>query len=493
MSGGALRGKPYGGDRNLCLLTDLYELTMMQGYHRFQYNPRTVFEMFYRRPPFEGGFAVFAGLEDLLVAVTEMRFGAEDLDYLAGQKIFGQEFLDYLASYRFSGDIYAVDEGTTVFPGEPLIRVHGPLIEAQLLESLLLNIVNFQTLIATKSARIYLASRKGVVLEFGLRRAHGVNGALAASRAAFVGGAAATSNTLAGKLYDIPVKGTMAHSWIMAFASEQEAFANYAQIYPNGCVLLIDTYDTLGSGIENAIRVGAGLAAQGYKNFGVRLDSGDLEYLSKQVRRRLDQAGLKEAKIIASNELDESIIHELVTREAPIDVWGVGTNLVTARGDSSLTGVYKLAAKEVHGRFVPTIKVSNNPEKISNPGVKQVYRFSNGAGSPLADLLALEGEVIEPGKPYRFFHPAYSYRYLDLSGYGKIEPLLSLKMKEGSICGELPDLKRIQERTKSNLEVLDDTYKRILNPHLFKVSLSEKLKNLKFKMIEEYGKGKVKR
>ena len=320
------------GSTSLTLLTDFYELSMMQGYLLQKENPRVVFDMFFRRQPFGGGFSVFAGLEAVLRYISALTFSQEDLAYLESLGAFHRGFLDYLADFRFSGDIWAMDEGTLAFPGEPMIRVHAPLMEAQLIESALLAIINFQTLIATKSARVRLAANGGTVIEFGLRRAQGVDGALSASRAAFIGGASSTSNTLAGKHFGIPVKGTMAHSWVMAFASEREAFEKYAESYPDGALLLIDTYDTLGSGIENAIAVGRKLKAAGHGNFGVRLDSGDLEYLSKKVRQLLDEAGLTDALIVASNELDEHIIHQLITQGAPIDVWGVGTNLVTARG-----------------------------------------------------------------------------------------------------------------------------------------------------------------
>jgi nicotinate phosphoribosyltransferase len=471
---------------NCAMLTDLYELTMMQGYFLQKHDPLSVFEMFFRRAPFNGGFAVFAGLETLLKNIANLHFEAEDLEYLSRQKVFRKSFLDYLRDFKFRGQIHAVEEGTVVFPNEPLIRVKAPLIEAQFLESLLLNIINFQTLVATKAARIYLASEGGAILEFGMRRAHGVNGALGATRAAFIGGAAGTSNTLAGKLYDIPVKGTMAHSWIMSFESELDAFQKYADVYPDGCILLIDTYDTLKSGLDNAIKIGKRLQEQGHDSFGVRLDSGDLEYLSKRVREGLDRAGLKNAKIAASNELDEGIIHQLITEKAPIDIWGVGTHLVTAKSDPALTGVYKLMAKEVDGKFVPTIKVSNNPEKISDPGIKQVNRFYNGTGAPIADLLTLEGERLEAGAPRRFFHPRYPYRFIDVVDYKRIEPLLQPVMKDGRILADSPDLKTIQQRTKTNLAALDDTYKRLINPHVYKVSLSEKLKDLKFGMIAEY-------
>ncbi len=471
---------------NPALLTDLYELTMMQGYYRFGLNPPVVFDMFFRRQPFRGGFSIFAGLEDVIRGLENLKFSSEDIKYLSGLGLFRDDFLDYLSNFHFKGDIYAIDEGEVVFPNEPLLRIHGTLIETQLIESFILNVINFQTLIATKAARVFIASREGVVLEFGLRRAHGINGAIAAARAAYIGGASATSNTLAGKLFNIPVKGTMAHSWVMAFKDELESFEKYAEVYPSTTLLLIDTYDALGTGIENAIKVGKKLKANGYTEFGVRIDSGDLEYISKVVRKKLDQAGLKEAKIVASNELDENIINQLVNRNAPIDIWGVGTNLVTASGDSSLTGVYKLVAKRIDGRYEPVIKISNNPEKITNPGIKQVYRFYNGNGMFLADLLAGVEEDISPGREYKFCHPTFEYKHITVRDYTDIRPLLHPKMKDGKMVYTPPGLKEIREKTVSNLKKLDDTYKRQINPHIYKVSLSESLKRIKFELIEKY-------
>ncbi len=476
------------GSFNCALLTDFYELTMMQGYFVHGHNPRAVFEMFFRRQPFDGGFAVFAGLETAIRTLLEFRFSDDDLRFLSAQKIFRSGFLDYLRGFRFTGDIHAVEEGTIVFANEPLVRVQAPLMEAQILESLLLNILNFQTLIATKAARIYLASEGGTVLEFGLRRAHGVNGALSASRAAFVGGAAATSNTLAGKVFGIPVSGTMAHSWIMSFESEPAAFARYAEVYPESCILLIDTYDTLESGLEHAIATGLKLKEQGHMNFGVRLDSGDLDYLSKKVRARLDEAGLEHARIAVSNEIDEEVIRQLISDHAPIDLWGVGTHLVTARSDPALTGVYKLMAIEQGGRFVPTIKVSNNPQKITDPGIKQVHRFYNGAGMPIGDLLALEEETLEPGRSYRFYHPRYPYRSFEVAEYSRTEALLAPVVQSGRVIAEFPTLRTLRERCLRNLGRLDHAYTRLVNPHVYKVSLSEKLKDLKFGLIAEYEK-----
>jgi nicotinate phosphoribosyltransferase len=467
------------------LFTDLYELTMMQGYFTLHHNPAVVFDMFFRRQPFGGGFAVFAGLAPLLENIAALKFSGEDIRYLAGLGLFSAEFLDYLSGFKFSGDIYAVDEGTPVFPVEPLIRVHGSLLEVQLIESLLLNTVNFQSLIATKAARMYLASGGGIIAEFGMRRAHGRDGALSATRAAFIGGASSTSNTLAGREYGIPVKGTQAHSWIMSFASEKEAFAKYAEVYPQNCILLIDTYDTLQSGIKNAVEIGKKLKTRGIENIGVRLDSGDLEYLSKSVRHKLDKAGLKKARIVVSNDLNEEIIQQLVTRGAPIDIWGVGTNLVTAQGDPALTGVFKLAARSDGRKMFPAIKLSNNPYKTSNPGIKQVFRFFNGGGAAVADLMALDHEKPGTGGSRRFYHPLYEYKYFDLAEYGSVREMLLPRMKNGEITDRTLDLVHIREHTLRELGTLDDTYKRLINPHIYKVSLSESLKNLKFKLIAQ--------
>lgn len=471
------------------LLTDLYELTMMQGYLRYGMRHRAVFDMFFRRPPFNGGFTVFAGLKDLLESLESIRFSREDLEYLDSLGLFGQDFLDYLADFRFTGDVWAMPEGTTVFPHEPLVRIHTTIIEGQLIESMVLNTLNFQTLVATKTARIYLASGCGKIAEFGLRRAQGRDGALSASRAAYIGGAGATSNTLAGRTFGIPATGTMAHSWVMAFENERQSFEKYADVYPNTTTLLIDTYDTLGSGIENAIAVGKRLHAEG-KPFAVRLDSGDLQYLSKEVRKRLDEAGLEDAKIAVSNELDEQIVHQLVAAGSPIDLWGVGTQLVTGGGDSALTGVYKLAAKEApDGRFVPTMKVSDNPEKSTNPGIKQVYRFYSDADMPIADLIALESEDMQPGKPYTFYHPAVDYRKFKLTNYERIEPLLVKMMENGEPTRQCPTLQDIQKNTFRELDRLDETYKRIINPHIYRVSISKRIKQIKQDFLAQYLNG----
>lgn len=479
----------YTDNNTSALFTDFYELTMAQGYWKENMNQKVVFDMFFRRNPFNGGFSILAGNETLIDALTSFRFSQSDIDYLAEQKIFETGFLEYLKDWKFSGDLYTMDEGTVIFPQEPLIRIHANLIEAQIIEGLVLNHVNFQSLIATKTARIWLASKKAPIMEFGLRRAQGPDGAMSATRAAYIGGSAGTSNTLGGKLFGIPVMGTMAHSWIMSHSSELEAFREYAKIYPENSTFLIDTYDTLKSGIKNAIIAGSELVAKGY-NFGVRLDSGDIDYLAKEVRKELDKAGFPQAKISVSNELTEEIISTLVAREVPINSWGVGTHMVTGGDESSFTGVYKLAARHDKKleKMIPTMKFSDNPAKTTNPGIKNVYRLYDSNGMACADILALEDEVISENCEYRYYHPMVDYRQFSFTA-SKIEALLKLRIKEGKrVSARLEDKEqlKISRRTmKSQLESFDESYKRILNPHIYKVSITEKLKELKLDFIQK--------
>lgn len=474
------------------LLTDFYELTMMQGFLEKAPDRKGVFDMFFRRTPFEGGYGVFAGLDPLLDILENFRFSDEDISYLKSLKHFSDDFLDYLKDFKFQGDLLSVSEGTIVFPNEPLIRVTGTLLETQLIEPVLLNCINFQTLIATKSARVCSVAGKASVMEFGLRRAQGVDGALSASRAAFIGGAKATSNVLAGKSFNIPVKGTMAHSWVMSFENELDAFFSFARIYPNDCILLVDTYDTLKSGIPNALKVFEKLKSEGRKNYGVRLDSGDLCFLSRRVRQIFDDAGFTDAIIVASNDLDEWIIEQMNRDGACIDVYGVGTRLVTADKDPSLTGVYKLAASEVEGSFVPSMKLTNNPEKMSNPGIKNVYRFFDTDGAMLADLVVLEDslnevqELIAENKPIRLNHPSIEYSYKTMENYAKAELLLGEVMKGGKRLFPHKDIKKIQKHVEEGLAALHGTHKRFLNPHVYKVSLSNNLKKLKMSVIRRH-------
>ncbi|GHT58068.1 nicotinate phosphoribosyltransferase [Spirochaetia bacterium] len=478
------------------LFTDFYSLTMAHGYWKKNINHRAVFEMFFRREPFGNGFAIFTGLGTFLENLRNFHYSADDIAYLRGLKIFDEAFVDYLAEFRFTGSIYAIDEGSVVFPHEPLIRVDGNIIECQIIEGMLLNTVNFQSLIATKTARVWLASGKGAILEFGLRRAQGPDGAMSASRAAFIGGASGTSNTLAGKVYGIPVLGTMAHAWVMAFPSEEEAFQAYADIYPDRTIFLIDTYDTLKSGILNAIKVGRKLVEQG-KNFGVRLDSGDIHYLSVEVRKILDAAGFPQAQITVSNDLDESIIQTLTNAGAPINSWGVGTQMVTGGIEAAFTGVYKLAAREDSaGKLIPAIKFSDNPEKTTNPGIKQVWRIKDQNNMAVADVLSLEQtsgagpeplspDILEKGKRYSFWHPAADYRHFYHEISGSAECLLKLKMDRGEIKSR-PSLGEIKAHVAEDLDSLDNSYKRLLNPHVYKVSVTTRLRDLKLELIKTY-------
>ena len=474
------------------LITDFYELTMMQGYYLQNHNPRVVFDMFYRTNPFHGGYTIFTGLEELIDKLASLSFSPEEIEYLKTLGLFDEKFLSYLSTYRFEGDLYAFEEGTPAFPGEPLIRIETNLIDAQLIESLILNTINFQTLIATKASRMVTATNgQGIIMEFGLRRAQGEDGAHSAARASYVGGTAITSNTYAGKKYGIPVSGTMAHSWIMSFESEEEAFRKFSEIYPNNCILLIDTFDTLGSGIDAAIKIGHEMKAKG-KKIGVRIDSGDLSYLSKKIRKKLDEAGLEDATICVSNDLTEEIIFNLVNDGAPIDSWGIGTHLVTGGSQAALNGVYKLAAKEEDGKFEPCIKVSNSYEKTTNPGIKQVYRFFSEEGNALGDLIALYDEEIVAGKDYEFYHPFSSQDFylMDKNSYQRVQMMLVRKMENGRRVAPARALKEIQSDSAKLLSCFDKSYKRQVNPHLYKVSLSENLMKLKTKLIRDTKKDK---
>lgn len=467
------------------LITDFYELAMMQGFFLQKKNPRVVFDMFYRTNPYKGGYTIFTGLDSLINILEDFSFSEDDISYLRSLKTFDESFLSFLSTYHFSGDLYSFEEGTVAFPGEPLIRIETTMMDAILIESILLNTINFQTLIATKAARMKIATKnKGAIMEFGLRRAQGEDGALSATRACYIGGCDVTSNTYAGKYYGIPVSGTMAHSWIMLYDSEYLAFRKFADIYPDNCVLLIDTYDTLGSGIEAAIKVGLEQKEKG-KKIGVRIDSGDLSYLTKAVRKKLDEAGLEDATICISNDVTEEIILNLVNDDAPIDSWGIGTNIVTGGTQSALGGVYKLAAKEEDGVFIPTLKISSSYEKTTNPGIKNVYRFFDKNGQALADLIALEDEEIEMGSNHTFYHPFSTGDMFIMrkNSYSEIRPLLKKMMENGKRLNESPSLKEIQEKVKNELSHFDTSYKRQINPHIYKVSLTKKLKDLKHNLV----------
>ena len=472
---------------NSALFTDFYSLTLAQGYWKDNRKERVFFEMFFRQQPFDGGYSIFAGLGTLLERLNAFSFSADDIAYLKSLGIFENGFTDFLKTFRFNGNLFAMDEGTVIFPYEPLLRVEGNLIECQIIEGMLLNIINFQSLVATKTCRIWLASGKGQIMEFGLRRAQGYDGAMSASRAAYIGGANGTSNTFAGKTFDIPVMGTMAHSWIMSFNSEEEAFDAYASLYPDKTIFLIDTYNTLKSGINNAIKSGKKLTALG-KNFGVRLDSGDIQYLSTEVRKRLDSEGLNKAFITVSNDLDEYIIETLVKEKAPVNSWGVGTRLVTGADASAFPGVYKLAAIQKEAAPVPVMKFSDNPGKTTNPGIKQVWRIRDGSGAAVADIMSIDGDddALKQGQSYCFWHHSADYRHFLHTIEGSAEPLLKKRIDCGNLIGEQPSLAEIKAYTAANLDTFDATYKRLLNPHMYKVSITEKLRSLKLELIQKH-------
>jgi nicotinate phosphoribosyltransferase len=471
--------------RNLTLLTDLYELTMVGGYFVTGKKDQWAnFDYFFRTVPDDGGFCIAAGLEQVIDYVESIEFTDDDIAYLDTLGIFPGDVLNYLRNLRFTGNLHAIPEGTPIFPHEPIIRVAAPLPEAQLIESALLNIMNFQTLIATKAARICIAAEGNPVVDFGLRRAHGPDAAIGAARASFIGGATGTSNTLAGKLLGIPVKGTIAHSWIESFPSELEAFRAYAKVYPKGCLLLVDTYHTLRSGIPNAIKVGREVRDAGKGELiGIRLDSGDLAYLSKQSRRVLDENGFKETKIIASSDLDEWLIESLKKQDAKIDIWGVGTRLVTSYSCPALGGVYKLTAIAENGTMVPKIKRSDNPEKITNPGVKKLARYYDEGGMMRGDVLFLDEEISDPKKPTRAYHPMFPHVYKTYPPHFEREELFVPVFINGKRVYDTPPLAEIQENSRRNLDRLGSEFKRLQNPHVYHVSLSEKLFRVKQELL----------
>lgn len=470
--------------RNLTMMTDLYELTMMNGYLRYGKDKnRACFDLFYRRRGDVTAYAVAAGLEQVIEYVKNLRFTEDDIEYLRSLAIFDDAFLSYLSGFHFTGEILAVPEGTIVFPDEPILRVIAPIMEAQLLETALLNIINHQTLIATKAARVVQSARGDKVLEFGLRRAQGPDAGIYGARASIIGGCQATSNVLTGQLFGVPVGGTHAHSWVMSFEDELTAFRAYADVFPDNCLLLVDTYDTLGSGVPNAITVFKELRTRGKEPVGIRLDSGDLAFLSRQARVMLDDAGFPEAKIFASGDLDEEVIWDLKAQGAAIDVWGVGTRMITSMDNPALGGVYKLSAEEIDGTFVPRIKISENPAKITNPGVKQLYRFyDRRSGKALADLLALEEEDLSSSKPLEIFDPENTWKRMTLCDY-RMRRLLVPVFEDGELVYISPALSDIAAYAKQEMETFWDEYKRLNRPHRYKVDLSQKLYDLKLQLL----------
>lgn len=475
---------------SLALLTDLYQLTMSYGYWKTELSKKeAVFHLFFRRPPFNGGFTVAAGLEAVVSYLQNFQFDNSDLSYLQGlkngddQPLFSNEFLDYLGNLKFSCDIDAVPEGTIVFPYEPLIRVTGPLIQCQILESPLLNLINFPSLIATKAARMCVASKGDPVLEFGLRRSQGVDGALTASRAAYIGGCTSTSNVLAGKLFGIPVSGTHSHSWVMVFDEELDSFQTYAQNLSSNCVFLVDTYDTL-EGVKKAIEVGKWLREHGKKLVGIRLDSGDLALLSIRSRELLDAAGFHDTKIIASNELDEVLITELKRQGAQINIWGVGTNLITGGTQPALDGVYKLSAiRDTNGQWKYKLKLSEQMVKVSNPGILQIRRFTSPQGN-IADAI-YDTQTGFPQEKYTIVDPLDPTKMRTLKKDQPWEDLLVPIFRKGSLVYNLPGLHQIKLKTQEGLQHFAVGIKRFLNPHQYIVGMEKTIYEKKVSLIKE--------
>lgn len=474
-------------ERNLTMLTDFYELTMANGYLiKGMQNTTCVFDMFFRKIPDGGGYAVFAGLEQLMQYIDNLQFSAEDIEFLRSKGTFSEEFLQYLADFKFECDVWSIKEGMPIFPGEPLVVVKGPAIQAQLIETMVLLTVNFQSLIATKSTRMNRAAEGRAIMEFGSRRAQSYDAAMLGARAAYIGGCTSTACVIADQYYNIPAVGTMAHSWVQLFDSEYDAFKAYAEIYPDNCTLLIDTYDVLHSGTPNAIRTfNEVLLPLGHRPKGVRIDSGDIAYLSKKVRSMLDDAGFEDCMIVASNSLDEYIIRDLIIQGAKVDSFGVGENLITSHSEPVFGGVYKLAAVGHGDKLIPRIKISESSEKVTTPGFKKLYRlYDKKSGKASADYITLFDEEIDESQPLILFDPKDSWKRKTLTDFEAVS-LLTPVYEKGKRVYASPDLKDIQAFCKTELDRMWDEIKRFEYPHRYYVDLSEKLWTLKTVMLNE--------
>lgn len=471
---------------NNAMVIDFYELTMANGYFLEGKAEEVVyFDVFYRHNPDQGGFALFAGLESIIKYIKELHFSTKDIAFLRSKNVLSEGFLEYLETFSFSGDIISFPEGSIVFPKEPIITVKANIIEAQLIETFILQAVNHQTLIATKAARINYAAKDKVVIEMGARRAHGIDSSIEGARAAYIAGVQATSNVAAEQLYGVPSGGTMAHSWVQSFDSEYEAFKAYATHYPTNATLLVDTYNTLKIGVPNAIKV---IKEVLYNNplarYGIRIDSGDLAYLSKQARKLLDDAGLYQCKIVVSNALDEFSIQTLLDQGAPIDTFGVGERLITSKSDPVFGAVYKIVAKEVNNIIVPIIKISDNPEKITTPHVKKIYRVLNQDNSPIADYITLYDEVVDQTKPLILFDPDHPWKQKEVLDY-RLKDMRKVIVKDGKVVYSLPSLEEIKGHANESLSELWSEIRRFSNPHKYYVDLSPKLIEIKNKLIKE--------
>ncbi len=472
-------------DRNLTLLTDFYELTMGNGYlENGMGDIICCFDLYFRRVPDDGGFAVMCGLEQAMDYIKNLHFTDEDIEFLRSKKIFSENFLKYLADFKFVCDVWAIPEGTPVFPNEPLITVKGPAIQAQFVETMLLLCINHQSLIATKAARIVKAADGRPVMEFGSRRAQGSDGAIYGARASYIAGCSGTACTISDKEMGTPALGTMAHSWVQMFDSELEAFRAYARCYPDSCMLLVDTYNVLRSGIPNAITVFGELKAAGHSPAGIRIDSGDITYLSKKARKMLDDAGFPEAKICISNSLDEYIIEDILRQGAKIDSFGVGERLITSRSEPVFGGVYKLTAVEKNGELIPKIKLSENVAKITTPDLKELWRFyDNRTGKAIADLLTCKDETVDDSKPYTIFDPDHPYKKKTVTDF-TAKKLQVMIFDKGECVYTSPSAPEIREYCARQLDTLWDEVKRFENPHAYYVDLSEKLWKKKNELLD---------
>ncbi|MCD7856142.1 MAG: nicotinate phosphoribosyltransferase [Clostridiales bacterium] len=473
--------------RNISMVMDLYEMTMANGYfNENSFEDKVTFDVFYRKNPDGGGFAIFAGLQQIIEYLTNLKFEAEDIDYLRSLNIFSEKFLDYLKTYRFKGDVYAFPEGTVIYPEEPIITVTAPLLDAQLIETAILSQINHQSLIATKTRRIVKAAAGRSVSDFGARRAHNMDAAVYGARAAYIGGADSTATVMAGQLFGIPVSGTMAHSWVMYHENELEAFKKYAETYPDSSLFLIDTYDVIHSGVPNAVKAAREvLIPQGKRLKGVRLDSGDLAYLSKKVRKLLDAEGFEDCKIIASNSLDEYTISSIIRQGGMIDSFGVGERLITAKSDPVFGCVYKIAAVEKSGKSIPKIKLSENQEKITNPGRKKVFRIYNENGQAVADLITKADEELDLSTPYRYVDPKEPWRIRYFENCTAKELQVPV-MKDGKATGEQPALTEIRDFVKKQLE--DEIWQeeqRFENPHRHYLDFSPSYYEMKMSLLNE--------
>lgn len=475
-------------ERNLTMLVDFYELTMANGYLDNNVGDTIAyFDMFFRRVPDGGGYCIMAGVQQLLEYISNLKFTEEDIEYLRGKNLFSEEFLKYLENFKFCCDIWAIPEGYPVFPNEPLITVRGPIIQAQFIETMILLTINHQTLIATKANRICRAAQHRPVMEFGSRRAQGYDGAIYGARAAVIGGCSSTACTIADELFNIPAVGTMAHSWVQLFPTEYDSFAAWAKTYPNNCTLLIDTYNVLKSGLPNAVRVfDEILTPMGHRPKGVRIDSGDITYLTQKTRAYLDEHGYDDVKIIVSNSLDEYIIRDVLTQGASIDSFGVGERLITAKSEPVFGGVYKLVAIEEEGKIIPKIKISENEEKITNPGFKKIYRiYDKYSHKSIADLITLDEEVIDFTKPLQIFNPIYTWKKKRLKNYYVVD-LMKKIVEEGHPIYESPSVSCIKQLVKEETAKLWDEVLRFDNPHSYYVDLSKDLWNLKQNLLDTY-------